>query len=221
MVTRLYIVRHCQSVGNVGGRFQGRFDAAVSPQGEQQLALLSLRFRNQPLDAIYTSPLTRARRTAEAIGQYHQVEIQEEPGLIEIDVGEMENLYLHEIAEKYPDIANAWDQAPDLCQFPGGESMAQVYARVNGAIDRILANNRGKTMAVATHGGAIRNLVARVTYGGLQGIRDSEVFGNTSVSLLEEEGGALRWGFLNDVSHLPEELRRPPVNFNFGEAAPV
>lgn len=221
MVTKLYIVRHCQSMGNIGGRFQGRFDADVSPQGEKQLALLALRFRNVPLDAIYTSPLTRARRTAEAIGQYHQVEIQDEPGLIEIDVGEMENLALQEIGEKFPDVAKAWDQAPDLCQFPGGESMAQVYARVNGAVDRILAAHRGGTAAVATHGGAIRNLVARVTYGGLEGIRHSEVFGNTGVSLLEEEDGALRWAFLNDLSHLPEELRRPPVAFHFGGAAPV
>lgn len=221
MVTKLYIVRHCQSMGNIGGRFQGRFDAAVSPQGEKQLALLALRFRNVPLDAIYTSPLTRARRTAEAIGQYHRIEIQDEPGLTEIDVGEMENLALQEIGEKFPDVAKAWDQTPDLCRFPGGESMEQVYARVNGAVDRILAASRGRTVAVATHGGAIRNLVARVTYGGLEGIRHSEVFGNTGVSLLEEEDGALRWVFLNDMSHLPEELRRPPVDFHFGGAAPV
>ena len=71
MVTRLYIVRHCQSTGNIAGRFQGRFDAPVSPQGEQQLELLSLRFRNEAIDAVYSSPLTRAYRTAEAINRFH------------------------------------------------------------------------------------------------------------------------------------------------------
>ena len=51
MVTTLYIIRHCQSAGNLTGRFQGRFDAPVSEAGEKQLDLLSLRFRNEHLDA--------------------------------------------------------------------------------------------------------------------------------------------------------------------------
>ena len=57
MVTTVIIVRHCQSMGNTEGRFQGRFDADVTPVGEQQMELLSLRFRNEKLDALYTSPL--------------------------------------------------------------------------------------------------------------------------------------------------------------------
>ena len=64
MVTKIYLIRHCQSMGNVQHRFQGRFDAEVSPDGAKQLELLGLRFRNQPIDAIYTSPLQRARATA-------------------------------------------------------------------------------------------------------------------------------------------------------------
>ena len=115
MVTRLYIVRHCQSAGNVEGRFQGRFDAPVSPQGEQQLELLALRFRNIHLDAVYSSPLTRAMKTAEACCRFHSLSIQVEEGLSEIDVGEMENLFLWEIAEKFPAAAKAWDEAPDRC----------------------------------------------------------------------------------------------------------
>ena len=61
MVTTLYIVRHCESMGNVEHRFQGRFNAPVSPKGEQQLELLSLRFRNVRLDAVYSRPLTLSR----------------------------------------------------------------------------------------------------------------------------------------------------------------
>ena len=78
MVTKLYIVRHCQSAGNAGGRFQGRFDGPVNEQGVKQLELLSLRFRNEPLDAIYSSPLIRAYRTAEAINKYHGLPIHKD-----------------------------------------------------------------------------------------------------------------------------------------------
>ena len=216
MVTKIYLIRHCQSMGNVQHRFQGRFDAEVSPDGAKQLELLGLRFRNQPIDAIYTSPLQRARATAEAIARYHpELEVKEEPGLIEIDCVDMENLLLAEVAERFPQVARYWDQSPDLCQFPGGENMAQVYARVNRTLDRIIEENAGKTVVAATHGGVLRNLFALVSYGALEGIRHSEVFGNTGVSALLAEDGALRWEYVNDLSHLPEDMRRPPTRFSF------
>lgn len=216
MVTTLYLIRHCQSMGNIQRRFQGRFDAEVSPDGVKQLALLGLRFRNEPIDAIYTSPLKRARATAEAIAQYHpELEIKEEPGLIELDCGDMENLLLTEVAERFPQVARDWDQSPDLCQFPGGESMAQVYERANRALDRIIQDHAGERVVVTTHGGVLRNLFARVAYGELKGIRRSEVFGNTGVSTLAAEDGALRWEKVNDLSHLPEDMRRPPTKFAF------
>ncbi len=183
--------------------------------GEKQLELLSLRFRNERLDAVYSSPLKRAYQTAQAINRFHGLPIQTLDGLLEIDVGEMENKLLSDIAVKYPEVAKNWDSAPDLCQFPGGETMVQVYRRINRAIDQIVAENPGKTVAVATHGGVIRNLYARVQYGSIEGLRKSAVFGNTSVSILEAEEGTLRWKSINDMSHLPEELRHAPTQYTF------
>ncbi len=220
MVTKIYLVRHCQSMGNVLHRFQGRFDAPVSPDGEKQLELLGLRFRNEPIDKIYTSPLSRARKTAAAIGRYHpEIPIEEEPGMIEIDCGDMENLPLSEIGDKFPETARNWDESPDLCRFPNGETMEQVYERVNRALDDICRRDRGKTVVVATHGGVLRNLYARITYGSLSGIRNSQVFGNTSVSLAEEKDGVIAWRYCNDISHLPEELRRQPTQYKFHREA--
>lgn len=215
MVTKLYIIRHCQSAGNAGGRFQGRFDGPVNEQGEKQLELLSLRFRNERLDAIYSSPLIRAYRTAQAVNKFHGLPIRKEDGLLEMDVGEIQNKTLSEIREEYPQLAHNWDQAPDLCAFPGGETMAQVYDRVGQAIRRIVEENPGKVVAVVTHGGVIRNLNARVVYGSIEGLRKSAVFGNTSVSILKAEDGALRWKSVNDMSHLPEDLRRAPMQYTF------
>ncbi len=215
MVTTLYIVRHCQSAGNLSGRFQGRFDAPVSETGEKQLELLSLRFRNETLDAIYSSPLIRAYKTAEAINKFHGLSIQKDDGLLEIDVGEIENQLLTEIGVKYPELAHNWDFSPDLCVFPGGETMVQVYERINRTIDQIIADNPGKRVAISTHGGVIRNLYARVQYGSIEGLRKSVVFGNTSVSVLEAEDGKLTWKTINDQSHLPEELRHSPTQYTF------
>ena len=79
----------------------------------------------------------------------------------------------------------------------------------------IIAENPGKTVAVTTHGGVIKNLNARVEFGNIQGLRQGKVFGNTSVSVLEAEDGVLRWKSVNDMSHLPEELRRAPMQYTF------
>lgn len=216
MVTTLYIIRHCQSTGNIQHRFQGRYDAPVSPDGEKQLDLLSLRFRNVQLDAVYTSPLSRALRTAEAVNRFHGLPIQKRDGLLELDVGEMENLELSEIGIKFPEVAKNWDQSPDLCEFPGGETMKEAYVRANRAIDEIASENPGKTVAVVTHGGVIRNLDARIRTGRIEGMRDGTVFGNTGVSILTVDGeGKLAWKQVNDLSHLPPELRRAPTKYEF------
>ena len=216
MVTTLYIVRHCESTGNVEHRFQGQFDAPITPKGEKQLELLSLRFRNVHLDAIYSSPLHRAYLTAQAANRFHDLPIQKLDALLEMDVGEMENLFLTEIGDKFPEVAKNWDETPDLCEFPGGETMAQAYDRINTALDEIIAENPGKTVLLATHGGLIRNIDARVRAGSVKGMRGGAVFGNTGVSILEAaEDGALSWKTVNDLSHLPEELRRNPTKYRF------
>ncbi len=216
MVTTLYVIRHCESTGNVEHRFQGRFDAPVSPKGEQQLDLLSLRFRNVCLDAVYASPLSRAFRTAEAVNRFHGLPIQKRDGLLELDVGEMENLKLSEIGVKFPETAKNWDQSPDLCEFPCGETMKEAYVRVNRTIDEIISENLGKTVAVVTHGGVIRNLDARVRAGCIEGMRDGTVFGNTGISvLIADSEGNLVWQQTNDLSHLPPELRRAPTKYEF------
>ena len=101
-ITRLYLVRHCQSMGNLQNIFQGQHEYDVSPVGEQQLALLSLRFRNIHLDAIYSSPLQRAAKTAEAINVYHNLPITPLDDLMEIDVGELEAKPLGDLPALYP-----------------------------------------------------------------------------------------------------------------------
>ena len=215
-MTRIYLIRHCQSMGNIEHKFLGQYDADISPAGEKQLELLGLRFRNEPIDVIYTSPLKRARMTAQAIAKYHNdIEVIDEPGFIEMNVGELENRSLKELALNYPETAEKWDRYPDLCEFPGGETMAEVYERVNRALDRVIAENPGRIVVITTHGGVLRNLYARIQFGEPAGIRKSEVFGNTGVSTVIAEGDRLYFESTNDLSHLPEDMRRPPTKFSF------
>lgn len=216
MVTTVYIIRHCESLGNIDHRFQGRFNSPISENGKKQLDLLSLRFRNEKIDAVYSSPLERAFLTAQAVARFHDLEVQKREEWIELDVGDMENLPLEEIGVKFPKVAQHWDKTPDLCEFPNGETMRSAYKRANAALDTLIEKNRGKTVVVVTHGGLIRNIDARIRVGSIEGMRGGTVFGNTGVSVIKADGdGKLSWVLVNDLSHLPHELRRAPTKYEF------
>ncbi|MGN0478182.1 MAG: histidine phosphatase family protein [Hominenteromicrobium sp.] len=211
--THLFLVRHCQSMGNLENIFQGQSDADVSAMGKKQLALLGLRFRNIRVDAVYSSPLLRARKTAEAINEYHGLPIVQLDDLKEIDVGELEGRKLTSVFEGYPELAAAWNEAPQNCVFPGGESTVQVYGRAESALRRILGESAGKTVVVTSHGFLLRNMVCALLKGDLQALPSIRISGNTSVSEFEVSETGVKAVRMNDLSHLPEELRGNPNQY--------
>lgn len=211
--TRLILVRHCQSAGNKSNAFQGQSDADISDVGAKQLDLLSLRFRNMHLDAIYSSPLMRAYKTAEAINRFHHLEVQVLPELMEIDVGELQGKLLKSMAEDYPLLSKNWNETPQDCVFPGGESMRQVYARAESALRILLHKNQGKTVLVASHGCLLRNMVCALLHGDIIKLPEVVLAGNTSISEFEITEDGVQIVRMNDLSHLPEELMGNPNQY--------
>ena len=86
-MTTLYLVRHCEAMGNIRRIFQGHIDEGISGNGRRQLERLTERFRDVPLDAIYSSPLQRAMYTAEAVDGAHGLPIVQDRRLMEIHGG--------------------------------------------------------------------------------------------------------------------------------------
>lgn len=207
-MVRLYLVRHCQTVGNLTGIFQGGVDTEPSEKGLVQLDLLALRFRNIPLDSIYTSPLGRAVKTAEAINRFHGVPVYQEDGLREISVGKMDGTSWKSIPERYPESARQWNETPWLFASDGGETMVQVYNRVSAAFEKIARANEGKTLALISHGCALRNLLCYCLGKKIEELGGVEFGCNTAVSLVEYDQGSCKVVFRNDASHLPEEMRK-------------
>lgn len=206
MVTRVYLVRHCQTLGNLQGIFQGGIDTEPSERGLQQLELLALRFRNIKIDAIYSSPQGRAMTTAGYINKYHSLALQPEEGIREISVGDIDGRPWDEVPPLYPEAATAWNLDPANFVSPGGETMRAVFERVSETYERIAAGNKGRTVVLVSHGCALRNLLCHCFGKSIEEL-DSVDFGtNTAVSLIEWEDGRSRVIFSNDVSHLPEEL---------------
>ena len=89
-MVELYLIRHAEAMGNVKEFFQGSLDVEISSKGFKQLEELKSRFKDVSLDAIYSSPLKRAVQTAQAINEYHRLNIGIVDNIKEINGGDIE-----------------------------------------------------------------------------------------------------------------------------------
>jgi len=154
--TRIYLVRHGQVEGHEEKRYNGQADVALTPQGQGQYGLLQMRLQKKNISAVYSSDLKRCVEGAQLLAASHGLvpELREE--LRELHIGDWEGMTWQELQQQYPE---QWQARLDdivYYQVPGGESLAQLAARVNPAIARIVAEHPGEEVAVVAHGGVNR-----------------------------------------------------------------
>lgn len=206
-MTDLYIIRHCEAVGNKFQIFQGISDCDITECGAGQLEYLAERFKNIPLDLIYSGPLKRAVFTAEAINKYHGLKIKINSALTEIDGGEIEGKSLAEISEKYPLLEYAWNMKPHTFYPLNGESMQEVYIRSGKFIKQVLNKNKGKTIALVSHGCTIRNIICNILGKPVNELIDINWLDNTGICHFRlNEKNTPETILFNDTSHLPEKF---------------
>lgn len=150
-MTRIVLIRHGETEWNRLGRFQGRTDVPLNQEGLEQAERLAQRLKEVPLTKIYTSPLIRARKTAEIVNDYHGVEIIPEEGLTEVDHGHWTGMFKSQVMEMDGERYKTWLTRPDTLVMPEGESLADVYRRSVGVMEKIIENNVGETILVCSH----------------------------------------------------------------------
>ncbi|QNK39160.1 histidine phosphatase family protein [Caproicibacter fermentans] len=206
-MTRLVFVRHCEAEGNTKGVLQGRTDCDVSGNSAVQLELVSMRLRNEPFVAMYSSPLKRAFKTAQAINRYHNLPIQVDKRLSEIDVGVWEGRSWAEIEREDSPMVAVWNEFPGKFHAEGGESMREVYDRMWTAALEIAGANPGKTVCVVSHGCAIRNLLCHALGWPVDRVGEIGWCDNTAVSVVDfDDELRAKVVKMNDASHIPPEL---------------
>ena len=160
-MSRLLLARHGQSVSNAVRRFQGVQDVALSDLGARQAEALGQAIRRLPIAAVYTSPLERARRTAEIAAAGLGVPLQPVDDLRELSLGEWEGRTVEEIRALPGDPYEQWVRDPVACLPPGGEPLPEVQARVVSAMaDIAAAHPNGQQVLVVCHGGVISAYLA-------------------------------------------------------------
>lgn len=215
MSTTVYVVRHCEALGNLTGRFQGHVDSDISETGALQLKFLAKRFENVELDAVYASPLTRADKTAHSVADAKGLPVITRQELIELNVGDLENLPLADFKNKQKKWYDIWVNYPWDFRAPNGESMREIYERIWNAVLKIARENEGKTVLVASHGCAIRNLLCRLLFGDIEKMNEIGIGNNTSVSKLIFNGEEVTVEYFADSSHLPEEALPPTSRYDY------
>lgn len=161
MPTTIYLVRHGSVVGAETRRFIGHLDVPLSPRGEREAAALARRLSTVKLAAAYSSDLSRARRTAEILTGPHRLEAVAVSALREFAMGRWEGLTAAEIRALDPAAFDAWMADVGRFQFPGGESLGDVAARVWPALEAIEARHAGGAVLVVAHGGPNRIVLCR------------------------------------------------------------
>ena len=127
----ILLVRHGETTWNREGRYQGRTDIPLSDTGQAQVRALGDRLRSIAITAALSSPLARARTTAEAILAGRTLSLEIDAGLLEISHGGWEGKLASEVAREHAEMFGVWRTAPDRTApaGPGTESLSDVKAR--------------------------------------------------------------------------------------------
>jgi alpha-ribazole phosphatase len=159
-MTRVWLIRHGEPAEEARHRCYGSLDVGLSEKGRQQMKHVAERLRSEPIAFIYSSPRSRALEGAKILGAAvsHHVEVIDD--LREIAFGDFEGLTYDEIAGRYPDLYRKWMEKPTEVVFPNGESFPGMRGRVLKAFEAIQHKNDGKTIAIVSHGGINRIVLA-------------------------------------------------------------
>jgi probable phosphoglycerate mutase len=190
-VTTILLARHGETDWNRENRFQGHADPPLNETGRAQAAELAAALGNEPLAAVYSSPLRRAFETAQIVGAPHGLEPVPVDALREVDVGSWQGLTRAEIQERFPEQFARW---LDYEQgWEDGESYDEMGQRVLAALLQLAAAHEGQRILAVSHGGPVR-----AAYAVADGIEHSEarrlgpVVANAFMAEFSVEDGVLR-----------------------------
>jgi probable phosphoglycerate mutase len=209
-MTRLLLIRHGETRWNREEVFRGRADVPLSERGRKQAAALAASLP-QEVAAIYASPLSRARGTAEIIGRA----IGRAPVILEemtdMAYGEWEGKPLAAVERDYPALFSTWAATPHLFRPPAGETLDEVRARAFPVVQALIPAHPDQTIALVTH-----RVVAKVLLCAILGLENSSFWllrqDTCCLNEVEAEAGRFVIIRLNDTCHL-RELGRDRVDF--------
>ncbi|MDQ1294705.1 MAG: hypothetical protein QG608_2590 [Actinomycetota bacterium] len=154
---RIYLVRHGTTLLNRKNRYRGRIDVPLDEGGWRDAWAVAGRLSGTPLDAVYASPLRRARDTAQVIADAAGKDtVQDLPGLVNLAYGQWDGLTPEEAAEEYPAEYAAYQAYAPGAATPGGESLDLAARRMLLSLRLMAALHPGGSVAAVSHAATVR-----------------------------------------------------------------
>jgi probable phosphoglycerate mutase len=203
VATRIIAVRHGETDWNVEARIQGQLDIGLNDKGRWQAQRAARALAEEPVDALYSSDLSRACTTAQAIADHapQPLKVQTHIGLRERAFGKFEGQTYTAITEQWPEEARLWRiRDPDFAPV-GGESPVQVLARVARTVDEIASHHLGEQIVLVSHGGVLDMLYRLATQQSVSAPRTWEL-GNAAINRLLWTPEGLTLVGWSDTQHL-------------------
>jgi len=158
--TIIILARHGECRGNREGLFRGRSDFPLNELGISQAKELAKELQQFKPDKIFTSPLSRAKQTADIIGQISNKEVEVRPDMNNIELGPWEGKSKDYIAQQYPEEWKTWINEPEELKIPGMEPLEQLKLRVREDLDSLIEQYYGKNIVIVSHRAVLKPLIA-------------------------------------------------------------
>jgi len=212
-MSSIYLVRHGQTAWNKEEIFRGRTDIPLDETGLKQAELAAGYFKGMEIDAIYSSPLSRALQTAQKIAQFHNLEVQPLTGIIDMSFGDWEGRQHQEIREKDSKTYRQWVEEPHLVRLPGGEGLDDVRVRAMAALEEVIRSNPEKTLVLVSH-----RVICKVLICAILGLDNSHFWqitqDTTAINLIQYRKGKYILSLMNETCHLkPLKNQMQKVDF--------
>ncbi|MGC3966725.1 MAG: histidine phosphatase family protein [Pirellulales bacterium] len=194
----LYVIRHGETTFNAEGRIQGQLDTKLSPLGKQQAEAIARALAHAELQAVFSSPLSRAFDTARPLAAAYGFEVRTDDRLKELNAGVFQNLLPAEMAEQHPEATARWKSHDPDYRIPDGESRRDMMIRGAAAFEAVFGCGL-KRVAVVAHGGLLTAALKALL--GIPAERHPFMLYNASISRLQKDQ-QVRLLTLNEIEHL-------------------
>jgi len=209
--TNIVLIRHGQTAWNKQEIFRGRADVPLDEVGLRQAQALADALRAEQISGIFTSPLSRAVQTAEAVAECHSLVPVPVPGFTDIDFGAWEGLAHDAVRERFPELYATWQAQPEEVTFPGGENLDAVCQRAGVALAELVQQHPGQTITLVAHRVVNKVLICHIL--GLPNSHFWQIRQDTAaINRFHVTHGSYIVDCLNDTCHLGQ-LDTTPADF--------
>ena len=206
MKTRLFIVRHTETIGNVEKRLTGRQDYSITANGEILIQKLTRELENIKFDKIYSSTSGRAIKTIEQIANKQKLKIEESDELCEMYFGIYDGWKWEDVNKIQPEIKQKQNEINEIIGIPKQESMEETANRMYNYVLKISKENEGKTILISSHGVAIEAFLRKIENIKFKYERKKFCQHNVAINELEYENNKFKIIRLADIDYLKNKF---------------